>query len=78
MGYSGNVIHFVADKWLTPSIKDIEHIDQDAVSTTYKISEPSQKRPTDWTVVLKSSSFKESLIKFFVKSWKDDSPAPFF
>ena len=78
MGYSGNVINFVADKWLTPSIKDIEHIDQDAVSTTYKISEPSQKRPTDWTVVLKSSSFKESLIKFFVKSWKDDSPAPLF
>ena len=77
MRYSGNVIHFVADKWLTPSIKDIEHIDRDAVSTTYKISGPSQKRPTDWTVALKNSSFKESLIEFFVKSWKDDSLAPF-
>ena len=33
MGYSGDVIHFAADKWLTPSVKDIEHIDQDAVST---------------------------------------------
>ena len=26
MGYSENVIHFVTDKWLTPLIKDIEHI----------------------------------------------------
>ena len=39
----GNVIHFVADKWLTSSIKDIEHIAPNAVSTTYKISGPSQK-----------------------------------
>ena len=65
--YSGNVIRFVADKWLNPSIKDIEYIDQDAVSITYKISGPSQKRPTDWTVALKNSSFKESLIELFVK-----------
>ena len=62
---------------MTPSIKDIEHIDRDALSTTYKISGPSQKRPTNWTVALKNSSFKESLIEFFVKSWKDDSVAPF-
>ena len=47
MRYSGNIIHFVADKWLAPSIKDTEHIDRDAVSSTYKISGPSQKRPTD-------------------------------
>ena len=36
MGLSGNVIHFVADKWLTPSIKDIERIDQVVVSTIVK------------------------------------------
>ena len=78
MRYSENIIHFVADKWLTPSIEDIEHIDRDAVSAAYKISGPSQKRPTDWTVALKNSSFKESLSDFFVKSWKDDSLAPFF
>ena len=47
MGCSGNVIHFVADKWLTPSTKDIEHIDRDAVLITCKIGGPSQKRPTD-------------------------------
>ena len=46
--------------------------------TTYKISGPSQKRPTDWTVTLKNSSFRESVIEFFVKSWKDDSLAPLF
>ena len=77
MRYSGNIIHFIANKWLTPSIKDIKHIDRDAVSTTYKISGPSQKRPTDWAMALKNSSLKESLIEFFVKSWKDDSLAPF-
>ena len=47
MVYSGNVIYFVADKLLTLLIKDMEHIDRDAVSTTYKISGPSQKRRTD-------------------------------
>ena len=77
MRYSGSVIHFAADKLLTPSIKDIEPIDRDAVLITYKISGPSQKRPTDWTVAVKNSSFKESLIEFFVKSWKDDSLPPF-
>ena len=44
IGYSGNVIYFVVDKWLNPSITDIEHIDRDAVWNTYKISEPSQKK----------------------------------
>ena len=68
MGYSRNVIHFVAGKSLTPSIKDIEHIDRDAVSATYKISGPSQIRPTDWTVALKNFNFKKSLIDYFVKS----------
>ena len=44
MGYSGNEIHFVADKWLTPSIKDIEHTDRGAISTACEISVPPQKR----------------------------------
>ena len=70
MGYSGNVIHFVADKWLTPSIKDIEHIDRDAVSATYKISGSSQKRPAGWTVALKNSSF--------IISWKSWFSSTYF
>ena len=78
MGCSGNIIDFAADKWLTPSIKDIEHIDRNAVSTIYKISGLVQKRPTDWTVALKISGFNESLIEFLVKSWKNDSLVPFF
>ena len=63
---------------MTPSVKDIEHIDRDAASTTSKISEPSLKRPTNWTVTIKNSSFKKLLIEFLVKSWKDDSLARFF
>ena len=43
MWYSRNVIDFVADKWLIPSIKHIEHIDQDDVLIMYQISGPSQK-----------------------------------
>ena len=78
MGCSGNIIDFAADKCLTPSIKDIEHIDRNAVSTIYKISGLVQKRPTDWTVALKISGFNESLIEFPVKSWKNDSLVPFF
>ena len=41
-GCSGNEINFVAGKWLTRSVKDIEYINRDAVSTTYKVSEASQ------------------------------------
>lgn len=67
MGYTSNGIHFIADKWFTRSIKDKEHINRDAVSTTYKVSGPSQKRPTDSAVAPKNSSFKDSLIEFLVK-----------
>ena len=46
-------IRFLANKSLTPSVKDIEHIDRDAVLATYKISGASQKRPTALLVALK-------------------------
>ena len=36
MSLSGSVIHFVANKGLTLSIKDREHIDQVVVSTIVK------------------------------------------
>ena len=37
MRYIENIVHFVADIWLTPSFRDTEHIDRDAASITYKI-----------------------------------------
>ena len=43
MRYSENIIHFVADKWLTPSIEDIEHIDRDAVSAAFKLVDHLKK-----------------------------------
>ena len=61
--FSGNVIHFVADILLL-SIENVEHIDREAVSTTYKISGPSQKRPTDGTVALKCSSLRNHWLHF--------------
>ena len=42
---------------MNPSIKDIEHVDRDAVSPTYKFSGRSPQRPTDLRVALKKSSF---------------------
>ena len=66
---------FQINSWL-PQL-NIEYIDRDALSTTRKISGPSQKRSSDSIVALKNSSFKKSLIEFLVKSLKDDSLAPF-
>ena len=82
MDYSWNVIHFVADKWLTPSIKAIGHRDQDTISTTYQISGPSQERPTDWAVPLKKLLLSGIIdwifcILYFWLSWKNDSLALF-
>ena len=67
---------FQINGWL-PQL-NIEYIDRDALSTTRKISGPSQKRSSDWIVALKNSSFKKLLIEFLVKSLKDDSLVAFF
>ena len=48
---------------MNPSIKDIEHVDRDAVSPIYEFSGPSQQRPTDLRVALKNSSFDWSFCK---------------
>ena len=67
---------FQINGWL-PQL-NMEFIDWDALSTTHKVSGPSQKRSSDWIVALKNSSFKKSLIEFLVKSLKDDSLVAFF
>ena len=57
----GDVIHFVTDKWLSPSIRDCE---RDSSSTAFNITGPSQKRPRNRNHVLKNNHLKESLIEF--------------
>lgn len=73
---NGKIVHFVSDKWITPSIKDIERNSREESTQLYEIKGDSQKRPTNWILALKNSSFKESLIKFLVDAWKDNSLAP--
>ena len=69
---TSNIIHFVSDKYITPSVKDCERIERASDSTSYQITGASQKRPSNWLVALRNSKFKESLIEFLMKSWDDD------
>ena len=66
-------IHFVTDKWVSPSIKDCECDQSWSSSITYQISGVGQKRAGNWLQTLTSSSFKKPLIEFLVKVWSDDS-----
>ena len=40
----GKVIHFVSDKWITPSIKDCERQSRNAADISYHITSAAQKR----------------------------------
>ena len=42
----GNIVHFVADKWISPSIKDCERDARAGQSVSYQITGAAQKRPT--------------------------------
>ena len=64
MYVEGDVIHFVTDKWLPPSIKNCERDSKMSSSTAFNITGPSQKRPIKWNQALRNNHFKESLIEF--------------
>ena len=71
----GDIIHYVVDKWIRPSIKDGERDNRNATDVSYQILGADQKRPTNWRDALKSSSFKIALNQFLIRSWADDSLA---
>lgn len=75
MELEGREIHFVSDKWVEPSIKGDERQSRVMSSTAeiYTLRGASQKRPAKWLPALKSTSFKQCLIKFLVDYWADDS-----
>ena len=62
------VIHFVSDKWTTPSIKDCERQCKNATDVSYHSFGAAQKRPTNWFTALRSSSFKTSLLEFLASA----------
>ena len=69
---SGEEIHFIFDKTVCPSIKDIQRTSRERNDTlTYRITKPFQKRPTDWLKAMKIDSFKKSLVQYLTESWKN-------
>ena len=72
--YPGSEIHFVCDKYLSPSIKDSERSNREKnVSNSFAIDGAAQKRPTNWKNALRNPFFKEQLIAFLSVHWKNDS-----
>ena len=78
MNHNGSVIHYVTDKWLSPSIKDSERVGRNSSDQTYEIKGPNQKRPTKWMDALKNPNFKIALNKYLIDAWNDDSLAHIF
>ena len=68
--FEGHILHFVCDKWVHPSFKDCERKDRDKSKLTYCVEGPAQKRPTNWPGALKNNTFKESLIRYLVKTFR--------
>ena len=48
----GKLIHFVSDKWITPSVKDCERQSRTANDVSYHIVGAAQKRPTNSVTAL--------------------------
>ena len=78
MNHNGSVIHYVTDKWLSPSIKDSERVGRNSSDQTDEIKGPNQKRPTKWMDALKNPNFKIALNKYLIDAWNDDSLAHIF
>ena len=70
---NSNEVLFVTDKWITPSIIDIEREKRSARSFFYQINGPEQKRPSNWLLALQNSTFKKSLVNYLTKIWADNS-----
>ena len=67
--------HFVCDKWIEPSINDCEREDRGSLRGIYSIKGLSQRIPSDSGDTFKNKTFKENLLVFLMKTWKDDSCA---
>ncbi|XP_057306368.1 uncharacterized protein LOC130644684 [Hydractinia symbiolongicarpus] len=69
----GNIIHFVLDKMVHPSIKDCE---RDLRCTerhgAYQITGPEQKRPSNWLNALRNDHFKAALVEFLAFFWENN------
>lgn len=73
---SSNRIDIIFDKFVTPSIKDIER-DRRAGCTersnVFNITGEDQKLPKDFIKALRNDSFKSELVTFLVNYWATDN-----
>eukprot|EP00794_Sanderia_malayensis_P015514 gene15514-17096_t len=74
----GKLIHFVSDKWISPSIKDCERDARDTSTASYNITGPMQKRPGNWFSAMRNSTFKTSLLSFPIDAWASKENASLF
>ena len=66
MKAKGNVVHFIFDKWISPSIKNSERNDHASVNTSFQVTGSPQKTPSNWLEAMKNTSFKIYLNKILV------------
>ena len=70
----GMQIHFVLDKMISPSIKDVERNERANGNrhTEYQITGSSQRRPGDWLAALRIDSFKKTFVSFITNHWRSN------
>lgn len=68
-----NEIHFVSDKYITPSIKDFERAARGEGANACEVIGKSQKISGCFSDLMRSKNFKTSLIKFLASDWMDGS-----
>ena len=67
--------HLVFDKTISPTIKDAEtNKRSNQRGMAYQITEPEQKRPSNWHQELRGDQFKEALVTFLVIIWGTTIP----
>ena len=66
----GKLVDLVCDRYVTPSIKDLEHIKRNSqTSINFSISGSQQKWPSDFHSALNSGQFKTALFRFLLAEW---------
>ena len=71
----GSRVDFVCDAYKHPSIKDIAREHRGSVSGEIKVLGPEQRRPKEFSVALKSETFKTSLLRFLAEEWSKNEYA---
>lgn len=69
--YNRKEVHIIFDKYDTPSIKDYEHDLRGEDNVQYDVRKEN-KRPAEFTKLLRSRNFKEKFVEFLIEDWTRD------